>query len=297
VTPSLVSDFYPAERRGRALAIFYAAIPIGSAIGYALGGEMNARFGWRWAFFVPGAPGAVLAMLLLFLRDPPRGALDRGGTTGAQHPVGSLRQSLAALVARRSFVYNTLAQVIYTFTIGGLAGWMPTYFQRVRHLELTTADRTFGGVLALAGFVGTLLGGRLGDRLARQLPAGHFVLSGWALVASLPFTLLALLSPTPAIFWPAMFVTLTLLFLCTGPLNAAMANVLPARLRGWGFAIYTMAIHLLGDAASPTIIGFSSDRVGLALPVVITGMLLVPAGLVLLAGTRALARDLAGTAA
>jgi len=297
VTPSLVSDFYPAERRGRALAIFYAAIPIGSAIGYALGGAVNARYGWRWAFFVPGAPGAVLAMLLLFLRDPPRGALDRGGTTGAQQPVGSLGQSLAALAARRSFVYNTLAQVIYTFTIGGLAGWMPTYLQRVRHLELAAADWKFGLVLALAGLVGTLIGGWLGDRLARQLPAGHFVLSGWALVATLPFTLLALLSPTPAIFWPAMFVTLTLLFLNTGPLNAAMANVLPARLRGWGFAINTMAIHLLGDAASPTIIGFSSDRVGLALPVVVTGMLLVPAGLVLLAGRRALARDLAGAAA
>jgi MFS transporter, Spinster family, sphingosine-1-phosphate transporter len=76
ITPSLVSDYYPPDRRGRALAIFYAAIPVGSALGYVLGGAINARFGWRWAFFLAGAPGAALALALLFLRDPPRGALD-----------------------------------------------------------------------------------------------------------------------------------------------------------------------------------------------------------------------------
>ena len=76
VTPSLVSDYYPPARRGRALAIFYAAIPVGSALGYVLGGAINARFGWRWAFFLAGAPGAALAFALLFLRDPPRGAMD-----------------------------------------------------------------------------------------------------------------------------------------------------------------------------------------------------------------------------
>jgi hypothetical protein len=119
------------------------------------------------------------------------------------------------------------------------------------------------------------------------------VLSGAALVASLPFTLLAILSPTPAIFWPAMFVTLALLFLNTGPLNAAMANVLPAQLRAMGFAINTTAIHLLGDAASPPLIGLASDHIGLRLPVLVSGSILVVAGLVLLAGRQSLVHDLA----
>jgi hypothetical protein len=118
-------------------------------------------------------------------------------------------------------------------------------------------------------------------------------MSGAALVASLPFTVLAILSPSPAIFWPAMFVTLALLFLNTGPLNAAMANVLPAELRSRGFALNTFAIHAFGDAASPTIIGVVSDRIGLRLPVLATGALLVLSGVVLLAGRRALIRDLA----
>src|SRR5450432_4542177 len=293
VTPSLLSDFFPPSRRGRALAIFYAAIPVGSALGYVLGGAINARFGWRWAFFLAGIPGAALAALLLFLKDPPRGALDPGGARAAGAHLLSLRESLVALGRYRSFVYNTVAQIIYTFVVGGLATWMPTYFVRVRHLPLASADLMFGGVLAAAGLVGTLIGGRLGDRMAARHPAGHFLLSGMSLILSLPFAVAGIISPSPAIFWPAMFVALTLLFLNTGPLNAAMANVLPAQLRGWGFAINTTAIHLLGDAASPFLIGSASDHVGLKLPVLITATLPILAGLVLLAGRNALARDLA----
>jgi MFS transporter, Spinster family, sphingosine-1-phosphate transporter len=292
VTPSLLSDFYPAQRRGRALAFFYAAIPVGSALGYVLGGEVEAHFGWRWAFFVAGAPGAVLALILLLLRDPPRGGMDAVPTTASPGRRLSLRDSLAIVVRRRSFLYNTAAQTIYTFAMGGLATWMPTYFVRVRHLPLAVADRTFGVVLLAAGFVGTLVGGRLGDRLSARRLDGHFLLSGSTLIASLPFTLLAVLSPLPAIYWPCMFVTLTLLFLNTGPLNAALANVLPASVRAWGFALNTMAIHLLGDGASPRLIGLASDRVGLSIPVLATGCILVLAGVVLLAGRRALVRDL-----
>src|SRR5579871_750294 len=251
VTPSLVSDYYPPARRGRALAVFYAAIPIGSALGYVLGGAINAHWGWRWAFFLAGAPGAALALALLFLRDPPRGALDVGGASegGAapSAPPPASPPSLGALLRIPSFLFNTAAQIIYTFVVGGLATWMPTYFVRVRHLPLASADLMFGGVLAAAGLVGTLIGGRLGDRMAARHPSGHFLLSGWSLLLSVPFAVAGIVAPSPAIFWPAMFVALTLLFLNTGPLNAAMANVLPAQLRGWGFAMYTMAIHLLGD--------------------------------------------------
>ena len=296
VTPSLVSDYYPPARRGRALAIFYAAIPIGSALGYVLGGAINARFGWRWAFFLAGAPGALLAVALLFLRDPPRGALDVGGAPGAAALPPS-PPSRGALLRIPSFLFNTAAQIIYTFVVGGLATWMPTYFVRVRHLPLASADLMFGGVLAGAGLVGTLIGGRLGDRMAARHPSGHFLLSGASLILSVPFAVVGIVSPSPAIFWPAMFVALTFLFLNTGPLNAAMANVLPAQLRGWGFAMNTMAIHLLGDASSPTVIGFASDRMGLKLPVLVTVTLPILAGLVLLAGRSALARDLARSGA
>jgi MFS transporter, Spinster family, sphingosine-1-phosphate transporter len=293
VTPSLISDFYPVDRRGRALALFYAAIPIGSAVGFMIGGAINAHWGWRAAFFVAGAPGAALAAVLLMFRDPVRGTFDAVKARGPR----TARDTLAALKARPSYVYNTVAQILYTFAVGGLAFWMPTYFVEVRRLPLEVASRNFGIVLVLAGFAGTLIGGRGGDALARRRPDGHFLLSGVAFVASLPFTLLAVLHPSPAIFWPAMFMTLLLFFINTGPLTAAMANVLPPDLRASGIAVNTMGIHILGDAPSPLLIGLIKDHIGLATPVLVTGLLVVVAGLVLLAGRAALSRDLRAAAA
>lgn len=293
VTPSLLSDCYPPERRSRMLGIFYAAIPVGTALGYVVGGLVGEAFGWRAAFLVAGAPGAVLAGLLLFLREPPRGALDPARPSG-ETPLG-LRASLRALLARRSYVVNTVSQVIYTFAMGGLATWMPTYFVRERGIPLGAAGSTFGAILVVAGFLGTLTGGRLSDALEKRWRAAHFTVSGVTLVASIAFTLPAVLSATPAVFWSAMFVTLFLLFMNIGPLNAAMANVLPADLRARGFAVTTMVMHLLGDAASPSLIGLASDRVGLTGPVLATGCLLSLSGLVLLWGRGSLAADLPAT--
>lgn len=289
VTPSLLSDLYPPERRARVFAIFYAAIPVGTALGYALGGTIGSAFGWRTAFFAAGIPGAVLALTLLFLAEPRRGANDAAGASPATSL--GLRSSLRALAARPSYLYNTGAQVLFTFAMGGLATWMPTYYVRERGLALGTASTTFGLLLLISGFAGTIGGGQLTDRLAGRLRGAQFAISGWGLVLSLLFTAGAVLVPSPAIFWPCTFVTLLLLFLNIGPLNAAMANVLPCDLRARGFALSTMAIHLLGDAASPWLIGVWSDYVGLTIPIVAAGFLLALAGILLLLGRGALERD------
>ena len=292
VTPSLLSDCYPAERRARVLGVFYAAIPIGAALGYIVGGVVGEAYGWRATFFIAGAPGAVLAFLLLRLTEPTRGAQDVA--RGAAVPLG-FRPSLRALASRRSYVVNTAAQVIYTFTMGGLATWMPTYFVRERGLPLGSASATFGLLLVVAGFAGTLLGGRIATAVARRQPGGDFIVSGWSLAASIVFTLVAVLAPQPAVFWPAMFVTLLLIFVNVGPLNAATANVLPAELRARGFAVMTLLMHLLGDAASPWLIGVASDQIGLRVPVLVTGCLLAAAGVVLLVGRGTLEADLVAT--
>jgi MFS transporter, Spinster family, sphingosine-1-phosphate transporter len=290
VTPSLLSDCYAPAQRARVLGVFYAAIPVGSALGYILGGVVGQAYGWRSAFFIAGAPGAVLAFVLLLLVEPRRGAMDPAGA--AEPAALDVRAALRELGRRRSYLVNTAAQVIYTFAMGGLATWMPTYFVRARGIPLATAAATFGLILVVAGFAGTLLGGRIASRVAQRRPGADFVVSGWSLVASILFTVPAVLAPQPEVFWPAMFVTLLLLFVNIGPLNAAMANVLPAELRARGFAVTTMLMHLLGDAASPWLIGEASDRIGLEVPVLVTGCLLGVAGVVLLWGQRTLVVDL-----
>jgi MFS transporter, Spinster family, sphingosine-1-phosphate transporter len=288
VTPPLLSDCYPPDRRARVLGIFYAAIPVGSALGYIVGGVIGEHYGWRNAFFVAGAPGIALAFVLLLLVEPRRGALD----AAPARPASASSASIRTLFARKSYAVNTAAQIIYTFAMGGLATWAPAYFVRERGIPLAVASTTFGLLLVIAGFLGTLIGGRLAQTLARRWPGADFVLSGWSLTISIVFTLFAILSPTPMVFWPAMFAMLLLLFVNIGPLNAAMANVLPAEVRARGFALTTMLIHLLGDAISPWLIGEASDRIGLKIPVLVTGCLLAVAGLVLLFGRKTLEHDL-----
>jgi len=288
VTPSLLSDHYPPARRGRALSIFYAAMPVGIALGYVLGSQIGARFGWRPAFFIAGGPGLALACTLLFLREPPRGRFDQ-----ESKPTTSPRQTIQALRQRPSFFFNMAGQTIYTFAMGGLGTWMPTYFVRERGLGVGAAGTIFGALLLAAGFLGTILGGHIGDRLARRFAGAHFSFSGWVLIASIPFTLAAVLSPNPATFWPALFVTLLLSFVNMGPLNAALVNVLPPDLRSRGVGLHTTTIHLFGDACSPFLIGVVSDALGLRIPVLLTGLFLPLAGLVLIIGRRHLVADLA----
>ena len=265
VTPSLMSDYYPAERRGRALAMFYAAIPVGIApSAYMVGGRSKRTSAGGRRSSSRARPGAAPGAVLLHV---PRSR--RAARFDASRPAGAaptVRDSASrALRARPSYIYNTVAQTIYTFAIGGLAAWMPTYFVRARQLPQRRRDANFGGLLVLAGFAGTLLGGRGGRSLSRRRADGHFLLSGVTLIASLPFTLLAILHPSPAIFWPAMFVTLLLLL---RQHRAAQRRDGERAARpscaARGFAINTMAIHLLGDALSPLLIGVVSDRIGLA---------------------------------
>jgi sugar phosphate permease len=176
--------------------------------------------------------------------------------------------------------------------MGGLGAWMPTYFVRERHLSVAQAGTIFGVLLLGAGFAGTLIGGQIGDRLAQKHRSGHFAFSGVAMLATIPFTIAAVLSPNPLIFWPAMGATLFCLFLNNGPLNAALVNVLPNTARARGVGLHTTTIHLLGDACSPFLIGVASNAIGLRLPVLVAGLLVSLAGILLLLGRRQLSRDL-----
>jgi len=290
VTPSLLSDHYPPSRRARALSIFYAAMPFGIFLGYLLGGQIGARYGWRPSFFIAGGPGLLCALALLLLRDPPRGRFDGHADSTRKLP---LAEFLRTLRQRPSYFFNVAAQTLYTFTMGGLGVWMPTYFVRERHLGVAQAGTLFGALLLGTGFVGTLLGGPVGDHLARKYRGAHFTFSGLTLFASIPFTAMAVLSPNPAIFWPAMGASLFCLFLNYGPLNAAMVNVLPGNARARGVGLHTTTIHLFGDACSPFLIGLASDAIGLRIPVLCTGLLAGLSGILLILGKHTLIRDLA----
>lgn len=286
VTPSLLADVYPRDRRGWALSIFYTALPVGSALGYLVGGAVGARAGWRAAFFVAGAPALLLGAALLLAREPARGALD------APPAAAEARPGLRLLLRRRSFLANNLGQILLTFGLGGIAFWMPSYLHRVRGLPLERVGLVFGGLLALAGFLGTLGGGAASAWLARRNRGADFLVAGAGMALSAPFAVVAVLAPKPEVYWPALFLAAALVFANTGPLNAAIVNVVPASLRATAIAWNVLLIHMFGDALSPFLLGVLADAAGLRNAVLSVSGVLLAGGVWLLSTSRLLVADL-----
>jgi len=293
VAPGYLADLFEERRRGRILALFYAALPVGSALGFTLGGVIGTAYGWRAAFLVAGIPGALLGVAALFLREPRRGAAD-GGARFSPARIGAIVRTLAA---SPGFRFNTAGYTAATFAMGGVAAWWPTFLERERGVPLDRGGFLFGAVLVVAGFLGTLCGGWLGDRLHARDRGGHFRAAGWGLVAAFPFAAAGVLLRAPGLYWPAIFVALFFLFFNTAPLNAVLVNVAPPSMRASAVAINVLVIHLLGDAISPWLMGLVSDASHLGLAVLLDcGMILV-AGVILLLGTGALRRELERRAA
>jgi MFS family permease len=285
IAPGIITDCYGEERRGRALAVFYAAIPAGSALGFVLGGALAQHFGWRTAFFIVGFPGIVLAVLALTIREPQRGACDAVGVSEPSAPP-TLLATYAMLWRNSTYVFVTLGFVAYTFALGGLAGWMPAFLERYDGMSTDRANEVFGAITALSGFAGTFAGGYLGDYCLRYTKNAYLWLSGLCLFAGAPITVLALASREPRIVLPAMFLAEFFLFLNTGPLNAVILNCVPAAIRATAMAVNIFFIHSLGDVISPPIIGILSDHFGLFRATLIAPVMMLTSGAILLCAIR-----------
>ena len=297
VSPGLVSDFFPKESRGRILAWFYVAIPVGSALGYLLGGVLGQTFGWHAAFLMVGIPGLLLAIPIALLRTPPRGGdADPQPASGLPLPEGtgkSAAAGYAALFRNRSFVLNTLAMAAMTFAIGGLAQWLPSFLNRVHALDVARGNTLFGGITVLAGILGTLAGGWLGDRWQKKSGKGYLLLSGWGFLLGTPFAVWAILAPGLTGCMTAIFIAEFFLFLNTGPLNTVIINVTNPAVRAMAFAVNIFFIHALGDAVSPSILGWLSDQWGLRSALLITPVAMVVAGIFCFICGRFVVQDMA----
>jgi MFS family permease len=284
ISPALLADYFPRERRGRVFAVFFAAIPVGSALGYIVGGLVDHYFGWRQAFFVAGVPGLVLAALALRLYDPPRGAQDAADGTGAgAHAVslgGAARAAYAALVRNRPYVLTVLGYAAYTFAIGALAFWTPAFLERTRGIPKAQATVQFGAIVVVTGFIGTYAGGWIGDYFLRGSRQAYLWVSGVVTLAAAPLTLVALAAPHPAVYWPAIVAAELCLFASTGPINSAIVNVVSPHMRATAVALSIFTIHLLGDVPSPSLVGVLSDSRSLGEAVLIIPLAVLVGGII-----------------
>jgi MFS transporter, Spinster family, sphingosine-1-phosphate transporter len=255
VAPTIISDLYPVERRGRVLAWFYLAMPVGSALGYTFGGVMAQHWSWRWAFYLSLPPGILLGLWALFMREPRRATTANASRTATW-------SDYKAILATPSFVYNTIGMTLMTFAVGGMAYWMPDYIHTFRHGgDLDHVGFVFGALTATAGLISTLAGGWAGDKLRTRYPGSYFLVSGWGMLVAVPFFVGALFAPFPAA-WALIFVTEFCVFFNTGPSNTILANVTQPTVRASAFALNIFVIHALGDVISPPLIGWISDLTG-----------------------------------
>ncbi len=285
--PALLSDFYPEAQRNKILTIFYTAIPVGAAIGYLVGEIVGNKYGWRMPFYVSAVPGALIALLILFLmQEPPRGATDTTAEKKAEPKgLGPFIASVGHLASNARYLFATLGMAMVTFSMGGISAWMPSFLER-SGFSPNSVGITLGAITAGCGLGGTAVGGMLAQRWLRTNPNALFLVSAWSAALAVPPAVVCFFGPRTTML-PMLGVAMFLLFLGTGPLNAAIINAVPAAVRSSAIAIELFLIHALGDTPSPKLIGMVSDRSTLGTGLGLTLITLVIASILLFLGARA----------
>jgi MFS family permease len=261
ISPGWIADLFPPGKRNNAITVFYFAIPVGSAIGYVLGGWIAVRYGWRAAFLCAGYPGLLLAALMFLLREPPRGATESPSSPAlAEENLGW--RAYLQLAKYPVYVLVVLGYAAQTFAIGGFQVWAPTFLHEMHKMELEAANLFFGGTLAVTGLVSTLAGGFTATRWQQRTGAGYAGMLAASGVASAPLAFAAFLTPDPFLCKVFLALSMFMLFLSAGPVNTLIIETVPVRMRATSMAASIFAIHMLGDLWSPMIVGRLADSLG-----------------------------------
>ena len=268
IAPTFVADLFSEDKRGRILGVFYLAIPVGSAAGYVVGGYLAPIYGWRFPFYIAAIPGFLLALAVLFLKEPERGQFD----TLKETPE---RGTIFGLIHNKAFLAATLGMAFMTFSLGGIQVWMPQFLVSERHYSLEKANLMFGIIIVVDGILASLAGGWLGDYLLRRTKSSYYLISAVSMALGIPFMIVALFS-SGRLMVPAIGVAAFFLLLNTSPLNAAVINSVGAHIRATAIAVNIFIIHILGDVPSPTMMGWVADhrslQIAFVLPVIAMGV-------------------------
>lgn len=301
IAPTFVADLFAEEKRGRILGVFYLAIPVGSAAGYLLGGNLAPHYGWRFPFYIAAAPGFLLAIAVMFLKEPERGQFDslREFPEDSPAKVSSrsvlhrlyltvyldLKRVYAGVLRNPAFMTATLGMAAMTFSLGGIQVWMPQFLYSERHYSLEQANLIFGIIIVIDGIMAALAGGWLGDYLLRRMKSSYYLISAASMALGVPCMIVALFAKG-SVMVPAIAVAAFFLLLNTSPLNAAVINSVGAHIRATAIAVNIFIIHILGDVPSPTMMGWVADRRSLQAAFILPVIAMVVSSLILFYGMR-----------
>lgn len=282
VCPSFLAEWFPVEKRARVMALYALAIPAGSAVGYLLGGFLGQHFGWRNAFFIVAVPGILLGIIALFLKETPE------KIARSEHIPFS---GYFALLKNRTFLLICLAQSVGTFSVGGLAAWMPSYFVRSFDVSVAKAGFLFGAITVAAGLLGNFAGGWAADWLRKRTRRSYFIVGYMSFFLSIPFGVGAIMADSLNMCLALMFFAEFFIFAYSGPYHAAIVEVVPVTMRSMAFAVDIFIIHALGDAISPFLLGVVSDGSGLPFAMFLAMIYLLLGGFISIAAGEAYKKD------
>ena len=274
ITPTLIADYFPRERRATGLGIFQAAIPMGFALGYVLGALLAHYFGWRLAFMLVGLPGLIVSIFVWKLREPERGAHD--DPPDKTTPGGEARQSwwhtTKQIFMTRDWLLSTAGYTALTFVLGAFATWATLMLARDKHMSETGAAVVLGVVSLVAGAAGTFGGGWIADRVAAKRRNGYFLVCAASSLLGVVPAGIALVTRRPMFFLPAIFFAVVLLFVNNAPFHAILVNSVPPAIRASAMALNIVVIHACGDVISRFGVGKLSDSLAAGNAAPIAGM-------------------------
>ena len=256
---SLIGDLFPPEKRSRALGAFMLGLPFGLCLSYLTGAWLGHAYGWRTCFVLAAVPGFIVALLILKLPEPPRGAADAPVAQSAKHATGW--EGYRRVMRIKTLWWIVISGALHNFNIYAINAFQTPFLQRYHELNLRNAALVSALVVGLVGAIGLLAGGWASDRLSRRRADGRLLLAAGTMMASVPCVFLALSQPSGSIvaFMIPMALGTTLSFVYYATVYAAIQDVVEPRLRGSAVAIYFFAMYVMGASMGTYVTGKLSD--------------------------------------
>lgn len=252
---SMISDYFPPEKRATAFSIYNMGIYIGIMVGFIVGGWVADVYGWRMAFFAVGMPGVLLAAIVwLTIKEPVRGLYDHD-----KHELVPLKTVINHFKSHKSMVLLSLACAMTAFTGYANTNFMGSYLIRVHEMSITETGFVLAMTIGLGGSIGTFAAGFLADKLGKKDIRWYLWMPAYMGLISAPFGLYVFLSDDTANIMYVYFISVIFSSMYLGPSIAVCHSLSKPSMRALVSALLFFILNLIGLGLGPLATGIVSD--------------------------------------